>query len=267
MDLRNEHTRTIPRLIAGCALGALLAAASGCVGDSADLDPGEQPDSLRGDRPITADAGVISHDPGNVACPGTPVADAGTYDPGQPKPGYPPHATPCPCQDAGIYDPGPTPVDAGAGPVQRCSSHLLGDGKSCVSDVDLKLKAEAVCAAEGLALTDIKIDGAPCPGGSTQPWFSCCKKEPTPVATACLSDVIGDGTTCLDWDSIKLKATGACEGNGMGLVELIGTSNDDDCAGGATWAKYECCHQFPFPQAGAEPPKPVSAVVTAIPLK
>jgi hypothetical protein len=40
-------------------------------------------------------------------------------------------------------------------------------------------------------------------------------------------------------DTIKLKASAACEASGAGLVELAATG-DASCPNGALWAKFAC---------------------------
>jgi hypothetical protein len=51
--------------------------------------------------------------------------------------------------------------------------------------------------------------------------------------------VLGDGKTCLDPDTIKLRASAACEAIKATLTNLV--IDNDVCAGGSALAEYECC--------------------------
>jgi hypothetical protein len=236
MNARQVWTGKSPRLTAGSVLSILLASSMGCVGEDLQIDPSERPDPLEvGDAggPY-ADAGGPSDGPGNASCQAEPgYADAG--------PGTKP---PEPGADAGA--PG---SDAGA--PRNCFSTLIGDGKTCVSALDVKEEGLALCEAKGFELVDLKApDAADCAGGVTEGWVACCEREAPAPARVCTGGVIGDGSTCIDWTSLKLKASGACEASGASLVGLSG--NADDCPDGARWAKYECC------RSDALPPKPAS---------
>jgi hypothetical protein len=122
--------------------------------------------------------------------------------------------------------------------------------------LDVKLKGPALCAAQGLELTDIKVGNEDCPGGSTQSWISCCTKEAPPPASACWGGVIGDGTSCIDWSALKLKLSEECQAQKGSLTQLYPVSNPN-CPDGAVAAKYECCATFAAPPTSLSPGKEV----------
>lgn len=244
MNPRQVWTGNSPRLAAGHALSILLASSMGCAGEDLQIDPGERPDQLEvGDSGVAhadgpyADAGSAYDLPGNASCqaePQPPHADAGVGI--KPEPG---------AGDAGV--PG---SDAGA--ARNCFSTLIGDGETCVSAADIKLEGLALCEAKGFELVDLKApDAADCAGGVTEGWVACCEREAPAPAPACTGGVIGDGSTCIDWTSLKLKASGACEASGASLVGLWGSSSD--CPDGAPSAKYECCRTDTLPPKPASP--------------
>jgi hypothetical protein len=270
MNPRQVWTGNSPRLTAAGALSILLVSSMGCVGEDLQIDPSERPDPLEVDNAgvAYADAGAAHDLPGNAYAdagiahdlPANAYADAGiAHDlPGNascqaepPKPGY---ADP----DPGT-DPEPRAGDAGApgsgaGAPRNCFSTLIGDGKTCVSAADVKLEGLALCQAKGFELVDLKApDSTDCAGGVTEGWVACCQPEAPAPAPACTGGVIGDGSACIDWTSLKLKASGACEASGASLVGLSGSS--DGCPDGARWAKYECCKSDALPPKPANPDK------------
>jgi hypothetical protein len=259
MNPRQVWTGNGPRLSAAGALSILLVSSMGCAGEDLQIDPSERPDPLEeGNAGVAyADAGaahdlpshagvayadaVPAHDlPGNASCQAQP-----------PKPGYAdavPGTGPEPrAGDAGA-------PSSGAGAPRNCFSSLIGDGKTCVSAADVKLEGLALCESKGFELVDLKApDSYDCAGGVTEGWVACCQPEPPAPAPACTGGVIGDGSSCIDWTSLKLKASGACEASGASLVGLAGSS--DGCPDGALWAKYECCRSDALPPKPANPDK------------
>jgi hypothetical protein len=69
---------------------------------------------------------------------------------------------------------------------------------------------------------------------------TCCpgKPPPPPPPTPCTYEQIGDGVTCLSYADIKTQATGICDSRKL-FVRSVYPAND--CSGGATIAKVECC--------------------------
>ena len=73
---------------------------------------------------------------------------------------------------------------------------------------------------------------------------------PTPPPTeSCTWAAIGDGSSCLSYVDIKTKAVAICESQ---KAEPRSLYPADDCSGGATIAKLECCVAGP----ANDPPKP-----------
>jgi hypothetical protein len=240
MNPRQTRTGITPRLTAGCVLGILLAASPGCVGEDLELDPEERPENLDQSRRSIAHADAGSGDVGDPYGDGDSYADAGT-SPGNASCGAEPGK---PYADAGVP---PAPyVDAGApgadaGEPRSCFGQLIGDGNTCISELDLKLQGEALCSGKGYTIDALKLGEGDCAGGSTEGWVSCCEPPPPPrEPDGCTGGVIGDGATCMDLTTLKLKASGACEAIGASLVGLAGSA-DQSCPSGALWAKYECC--------------------------
>jgi hypothetical protein len=64
-------------------------------------------------------------------------------------------------------DPGPPP------PVEACTWTAIGDGSACLSFVDIKTKAVAICEAQGSEVRSVYPAGD-CPGGATIAKLECC---------------------------------------------------------------------------------------------
>jgi hypothetical protein len=73
-----------------------------------------------------------------------------------------------PCRDE-PPKPGKPPPPA----VELCTGAVIGDGTSCISDVDLKTKAVAICESQKAELRSIYVGGH-CEGGVTIAKFECC---------------------------------------------------------------------------------------------
>lgn len=256
MNLNQAWTGTLPRL-AGCALSLVLATSAGCAIEDLASDPSEQPNDLDQGRPQArvADAGI--------------PPEAHGYDAHVPRP--PPDSTTCQVDagapgsyfDASIYyPPKPGEVDASVNRIDAtvlrdCFGTLIGDGKTCLSDTDLRDEGEKLCGAKGFVLAGLKRGESDCAGGGTEGWVSCCTSElpPEPTASSCMGGTIGDRNACIDWSSLKLEASKICEALGATLTGLAGSS-DDKCPDGVLYAKYECCKSVVLPRpvdAGAEP--------------
>jgi hypothetical protein len=234
---------TKPRRLFGCVLGAAIGLGAGC----ADLDPAPDPLDEQDEQPLSRDGDELPRtgNPEAVADPW--LADAAVPQAWPSDGDLPPSCKPEP-SDASVPD-----ADAGATRL-ICTGRLLGDGKHCISQDDLKLEGHALCAADGLTLGAMKLGDPTCAGGSYEAWISCCEPDvplPEPAKPVCSGGLIGDGSTCLDFTSIKLKASGACEALESTLVELV-TSQDKSCPDGARYAKYQCCTFGPPPAAPSE---------------
>lgn len=74
--------------------------------------------------------------------------------------------------------------------------------------------------------------------------ITCCTKDgptpppPTPTPSPCTWSAVGSGTTCLSFVEIATQAQAFCDAMGNNVQSLHPAN---DCAGGATIAKVECC--------------------------
>lgn len=75
--------------------------------------------------------------------------------------------------------PTPPPPPPPPPPPQACTWSAIGDGTTCLSYVDLKTKAEAICASEKAAVTAMYFAND-CPNGSTAAKLECCSSAPPP---------------------------------------------------------------------------------------
>lgn len=122
------------------------------------------------------------------------------------------------------------------------------DGWACITleaDVcaqpDPKTLAAGVCGRLGAETHGFSSDAKGC-------HVTCCKPLPPPP-TACNWSAIGDGTSCIDYATIKTKAQAICDSTGASLTNV---SMSNDCAGGARVTKVECCSAA----TGGTPPAP-----------
>jgi hypothetical protein len=140
-----------------------------------------------------------------------------------------------PANGGGKGDPGCGATGPGA-----CVS--IAAGAVC-TDPNGKDLAWKLCQGKGLELTGLDLDPK---GGCT---VTCCGPSAPPPPVACTWTAIGDGTTCLSYVDLKTKAVAICAAQKADPRSLYPA---DDCAGGATIAKLECCETAP----ANEPPKP-----------
>ncbi len=79
---------------------------------------------------------------------------------------------------------------------------------------------------------------------------------------ACLSEALGDGTTCKSYDDLKLAAYESCTSRGLELTDLsLGAAcKTEKGIEGASEAKYACCKTGPKP---VPKPEPIACFVDA----
>jgi len=255
------------KLIVRCVLGSLLATSAGCMGDGwgleqSDEDEASAQDELAAPRPSqSVDAGIPEDEEVHDAGKGAERRDGGFVWPGNdaqvdppegdpscgPFPGPPPDSVlgkdagkQPESKDAG-FPPGMYP-DAGApvAPPEACFGLTVGSTYACLSYDDAKLKLSESCAARGYELVELsqKHDGTCKPGAASSSWGTCCPRQLASVGL-CTIDVLGDGKTCLDPDTLKQRASAACEARKATLTNLV--IDNDVCAGGSALAEYECC--------------------------
>jgi hypothetical protein len=122
-------------------------------------------------------------------------------------------------------DPGPaTPPP----PSPACTGGIVEDGApACVGDSALKDRAWKLCAAQGLALTNLGYYG-PCADGVSHigAKYQCCSTPPpppappTPPARTCRKGTDGGPTSCKDYGTWKQSAADTCTSVGLTLTEL-----------------------------------------------
>lgn len=103
-------------------------------------------------------------------------------------------------------------------PDPSCKDIPLGDGTSCLSSADWKAKATVMCA--GLSLTALKTSNACGADQYRAATATCCVPATPPPPPPCTPDKLGDGTTCLDVNDWKLKATATCSAKGQTLGDF-----------------------------------------------
>jgi hypothetical protein len=105
----------------------------------------------------------------------SPSALSGKGDPGKGDPGK---------GDPGVEDPKGDPgCQPPPEPATKCTYSTLGDGKSCISHLDIKVDASAVCEKQGLSLRELATAGS-CPNGASLVKIECCaiSDDPSPPA-------------------------------------------------------------------------------------
>jgi len=117
----------------------------------------------------------------------------------------------------------------------------------CQSPDYFKQSADLDCSEKGFALAELTLLD-PCGNGQfRRETHECADAE----LDACITDTIGDGTTCQDPGQIKTLAYEACSASGQQLTDLV--YDFSDCGGNAKMATFTCCTPSPQ-QAPANPP-------------
>jgi hypothetical protein len=129
-------------------------------------------------------------------------------------------------------------------PPDPCTYGELGDGSTCIDPSTLKQQVADACSQAGLEVSYLKAY-QDCPGGaSTKAYYGCCPPAPPPPPDPCTNNELGDGTTCVDPNTLKQQAADACSQAGLELSYL---KSYQDCPGGAsTKAYYGCCPASPL---------------------
>jgi hypothetical protein len=165
---------------------------------------------------------------------GTSTADGKAGEPGKGEPGK---GEPKP-------DPGCTH------PPKPGGCFIVDAGSVCSDPVKGKEAAAAICAGKGYDIVGLSDDPK---AGCT---VTCCPPAPPPPPPpeACTWQALGDGTACIAYGDLKLKAVSVCEAQ---KAEVRSLYPADDCPNGATIAKLECCvpGSAPVPDP-KEPPPP-----------
>ena len=112
-----------------------------------------------------------------------------------------------------------------------------------VDATDAKTKAVEICASTGAILTDLSSSS------EKAGWLVTCCAAPPVATTECVWLSVGDGNACLSDADLKSDAAQLCSNQKSELFDLFPTN---DCAGGSTAAKVECC----VPNITAPPPEP-----------
>ncbi|MEY4511278.1 MAG: hypothetical protein RLZZ450_3400 [Pseudomonadota bacterium] len=102
---------------------------------------------------------------------------------------------------------------------------------------------KTLCQELGSHVDSLKIpDEFGCNGGAREAYVSCCvhtETKPVMESGVCTLATLGDGKTCLDLESVKLRSLKECDAQGAALVQVV--TDEVGCAGGTTRAQYACC--------------------------
>jgi hypothetical protein len=180
---------------------------------------------------VTACSGATTSDPtptsttGALAA-GTSGAGGKPTDPGTGANGAP-----------GCSAPPPAP------PPDACTT--IDAGFAC-GDPDAKNLIEKLCAAQGATSGGFSWDGKQCSA-------TCCAIAPPAPPQSCTWTTIGDGSACVSYVDIKTQAVAICDAQ---KSEPHTVATADDCAGGATITKLECCVSAAPNEPSPAPPPP-----------
>jgi hypothetical protein len=160
-----------PKTLVTSAILACFASLTACSANTTQEPSSSSPSALSGKGdPGKGDPG--KGDPGK-GDPGK--GDPGKGDPGKGDPGK---------GDPGVEDPKGDPgCQPPPEPATKCTYSTLGDGKSCISHLDIKVDASAVCEKQGLSLRELATAGS-CPNGASLVKIECCaiSDDPSPPA-------------------------------------------------------------------------------------
>jgi hypothetical protein len=131
-------------------------------------------------------------------------------------------------------------------PAKAAACFAVDLGLSCDDEAKAKTEGTQICSAKGVFLTKLSRSTA---DKAATCLATCC---PPPPLEICSWVALGDGSTCISNADLKTKAAAACSAQ---RAEPRSLYPSNDCPGGTTIAKLECCASDPdAPAPPVQPP-------------